>query len=630
MKKFFSLFLILLSSPLLIAQGFTEVSEEAGINHAFRLAVSTFGGGVVVFDYNNDGYEDLYLPGGNDLDHFYHNNGDGTFTNIFDEEMFARTIPVNTQGAAAADIDRDGDKDLIVTTLYDIETQELKPNLLYLNNGNGTFTDVTTQYGLENFVSSTQGASFGDINADGYPDLYIANYINASPKGIPFFTGRAITDGKATAKDWLYINTGGEYFQEVSELYGIDHDGFGFQALFTDWDNDRDLDILIANDFGYEARPNIALLNEFPEKKFSYVELPMRFNYGMNAMGFGVGDFNFDGWMDYYVTNINTSLCAENIDGMRFADVGEELMIAIGRIEKPDFTGIAVSWGANFFDYDHDTDLDLFVAHGSLNPNVRPIPSLFFECLGPRRYFERGTSLKLDDMRIGRGSVTFDYDNDGDLDLLVVNQHAVSNLNDDNLLPARTLLYRNDLIEGNWLKVKLEGVHAEKDGLGSRVEIVVNDRLMIREIDGGSSHISQNSTIAHFGLDDIETVESVVVKWIGGKTQEVKNVSANQQITIRETDEPIFNFDKNALKVYPSLFTENDDVIIEYELERKEPFDISIYDVKGRLIETLNRQNNPAQTGFWVWNVRSDLSPGVYIFQLRTKNIVVAEQAIKM
>lgn len=625
MKRSFTLCLIFSTTQFIIAQRFTEVSESAGINHAYRVDVAAFGGGALVFDYNNDGFEDLYLPGGSDPDQLLHNNGDGTFSNRFEGAGLESTIPLNTQGAAAADIDRDGDKDLIVTTFYYIETKDLSPNLLFLNNGDGTFTDVTRKYGLENFLSSSQGASFGDINADGYPDLYIANFFGTSPQKITILNENTI-DEFATAEDHFFINTGGEYFLEASKVYGINHSGYGFQAVFTDWDNDQDVDILIAHDFGTVAQPNIALRNNFPEKSFSYEEVNLVLNYGMNAMGIAVGDFDFDGWVDYYVTNIFASLCAENHEGQYFTDAGQELGNTIGLIQKRDYTAIPVSWGANFFDYDHDTDLDLFVNNGALNPGSRPIPNLFFECVGDRNYREVGTGLRLDDPRIGRGSVTFDYDNDGDLDLLVVNQHPREP--SLSLPEARTLLYRNDGAEGNWLKVALDGVRAEKNGLGSRVEVMVDGRLLVREIDGGSSHLSQNSTIAHFGLGGAETAESVVVKWIGGKTQELTNVLANQQITIRETEESIFNFEKNSLKVYPSLFTDN--VIIEYELEKEEPIDISVYDVTGRLVKNLTQQNTPAQTGFWHWNIERHLSQGVYIFQLRTKDIVIAEQAIKM
>lgn len=626
MRRNLTLLLIFLSFHLIMAQDFREVSAETGINHVFKIDLATFGGGAAVFDFDKDGFEDIYITGGNAKDALYRNNGDGTFTNVFDKAGLERAIAIHTQGVAAADINRDGYKDLIVTSMYYVEGRELSPNLLFLNNGDGTFKDVTSQFGLDKYKSNSMGATFGDINADGFPDLYVANFIAGPPEDVTIFNEQTITNNNRSAKDFLFINAGGQYFVEASHIYGMNHDGFGFQGIFTDWDNDQDQDLLIANDFGFKAQPNVALRNDFPEKKLVYKAQSLRLNFGMNAMGITVGDHNFDGWMDYFVTNISESLFTVNEGGSSFENAGVRTGLALPFILRPDFQGVPVSWGSNFFDYDNDTDLDLFVCNGALNPDVRPNHNFFFEFVDDGFYTEVGSRKGLDDPRIGRGSVVFDYDNDGDLDLLVVNQTPREPTT--TLPPARCLLYRNDITQGNWLKVKLEGVKAEKDGIGSRVEVMVNGQLLIREIDGGSSHLSQNSTIAHFGLGDAELVESVTVKWIGGKTQELTNVEANQQITIRETEGSVFDFEQNSLKVYPGFFTDN--VMIEYELEKEEPFDISVFDVQGRLIETLTSQACPAQASFWQWNIDRNLAQGVYIFQLRTKNNLIAKRAIKL
>lgn len=605
--------LLLLYASILLGQGFTEVSMEAGINHAFRVDLANFGGGALVFDYDNDGYEDIYLPAGNDIDKLYRNNGDGTFTDAFYGSGFETTMPLHTQGAAAADIDRDGDKDVIVTTLYDKENRDLTPNLLFINNGNGTFTDVTYEYGLSEFKSNSQGATFGDINLDGYPDLYIANYIGESPKGISIFNEQTITNNYAAAFDYFFINSAGKEFIDATAIYGINHNGFGFQALFTDWDNDRDNDILIANDFGYKARANIALVNDYPENSLSYEEDNLRMNYGMNAMGIARGDFDYDGYMDYYVTNIHASLFALNRDnGKSFIDFGVQSGCAISLINNPQYQGVPVSWGCNFFDYDHDTDLDLFVNNGALNPTVRPNPNFFFEN-GPVKYIEVGHEKGVDDPRIGRGSVTFDYDNDGDMDLLVVNQFARE---PTTMIPkARTLLYRNDSTVGNWLKIKLEGRYTEKDGIGSRVEIEVNGRLLIREVDGGSSHLSQNSTIVHFGLGDATDVD-VTVKWLGGHTQVLEGVSTNQQITIAEKELPS-TFDED-ISIIANPNTISQFTLLSYKLPSEENISVDVYDMSGRLIENLIKTNTPTIQGILKWEPTNDIPSGIYIINLTT------------
>ena len=186
--------------------------------------------------------------------------------------------------------------------------------------------------------------------------------------------------------------------------------------------------------------------------------------------------------------------------------------------------------GLIFADFDHDGDLDLFVANGDLNPYCTPMDNFYFE--NKNNQFEQiAYKVGLNHFGLGRGSVVFDLENDGDLDLLVVNQKPVLAYP----VPSRTLLYRNDSISGNWVKVKLQGINAEANGLGSRVKVVCGDRSMIREIDGGgSSHLSQNSTIAHFGLGNATIIDTLEVSWIGGEIQTLTNQPINQLITITE------------------------------------------------------------------------------------------------
>ncbi len=617
---------MLFTATLINAQGFVEVSEEAGINHAFRVDLATFGGGAAILDFDKDGWEDIYLTGGNERDALYRNNGDGTFTNVIETAGFQSTIPIHTQGASAADVNRDGYKDLLITTMYYKEDRDLAPNLLFINNGDGTFTDATEKYGLDRFRSNSMSATFGDFNADGFPDLYVANYFSTSPVGVSIFNDQTITNNYASALDFLFINASGEYFLDASFIYGMRHTGFGFQGVFTDWDNDRDLDILIANDFGFKDTPNIALRNDYPQKSFTNKSNSLQMNFGMNAMGIAPGDYNFDGWTDYFVTNISESLFAVNNEGQIFGNAGIFTGLAIKLISNEEYTGVPVSWGANFFDFDHDKDLDLFVNNGALNPTIRPNHNFFLKNFSGF-YREIGRSIGVDDPRIGRGSAVFDYDNDGDLDLLVVNQHP---RDPTTTLPdARTLLYRNDASEGNWLKIQLEGLRSDKNGIGSRIELISDGQLLIREIDGGSSHMSQNSTIAHFGLGDATSVESVTVKWIGGGEQTIENVAANQLITITESFSDFGQADQNELNIFPTYF--EDQLLIEYALQDEEGFDISVFDIQGKLIRTLISQDKASsRTGFWNWQVQEPLIHGVYIIQLRTPSGVIAKKAMKV
>jgi hypothetical protein len=512
--------------PVMHATGqttFKNVTVESGINHQFVVYEGMFGGGACVFDVNHDGFEDLYITGGMNDDALYLNNGDGTFKNIFKNSGLDITSRYVTQGVAGADINKDGWVDLFITTITikdSVKTIPRAENLLFLNNGDSTFRDVTEEYGLKDLISFSMGVCFGDINADGYPDAYVGNYFQDYDGKLSAINDATIVNANSTAKGYLLRNVNGEYFSNVYSDYGLSYKGFGFGGSFTDFDNDYDLDLFVNHDFGFKATPNVFLQNEYPSNEFINRAKELAMDLQINAMGTAIGDYNFDGFLDYYVTNIrfNRFMVSQGA-GKPYVDKSKELGM--------DY--VSISWGTNFADFDHDTDLDLFVANGDLNPNDVPLPDYYFENINGT-FTEKAPVVGLNDYGVGRGSVVFDMDNDGDLDLLVINQKPVYNYP----VASETHLYRNDGANGNWLKVVLKGTDADTHGIGSRVEIVVGKIKMIREIDGGSSHLSQNSTIAHFGLGPTTAVDSVIVTWTGGKKQVLTNQPVNKLITIIE------------------------------------------------------------------------------------------------
>lgn len=518
---------------------FTDITRQAGIDHQFQVYEGMFGGGICVFDINNDGLEDLYITGGMNSDVLYLNQGEGRFRNIFQGSGLELTGSYVTQGVTSADVDRDGWVDLFITTITSRDSIQKIPraiNLLFLNNGDLTFRDVTAEYRLEPYYSFSTGANFGDVNADGYPDLYVGNYFQEYKGTLSEISDATIVGANQTAKGYLLINRDGKFFINAYEDYGLDHRGFGFGAVFTDYDNDNDQDILVNHDFGYKAVPSYLLQNQFPEKTFLDLSKQLNMDLKINAMGAAVGDYDNNGWLDYFVTNIRFNLFMVNQGpGEPFVDSAEELGMRY----------VTISWGANFADFDHDGDLDLFVANGDLNPNCVPMANFYFENQDGS-FIEKARQMRLNDYGIGRGSIIFDLENDGDMDLLVVNQGPVKPDYPDSSV---TRLYRNDLARDNYLKVALEGVKAESRGIGSRIEVVANNTKMLREVDGGgSSHLSQNSTITHFGLGNASTVDSVIVTWIGGNQQVLTNIDANKLLVIRENPE------KNNLWVAGGIF----------------------------------------------------------------------------
>jgi hypothetical protein len=503
---------------------FKDVTKEAGIDHVFKVFEGFFGGGVCVLDYNNDGFEDIFLAGGMGDDKLYKNNGNGTFTNVYNISGLTPSRKFLTQGAVSADVNKDGFVDIFITTITTKDTLKTIPraeNLLFLNNGNGTFKDATKEYGLAELQCFTTGANFGDFNADGFPDLYVGNYFTEYQGKLNTISDATIVSSTQIAKGQLLLNIEGKRFEDVYEDYGLTHKGFGFGGLFTDFDNDGDQDLIVNHDFGYKRTPNLLLENQYPSKEFVDIAAKKQMDLRINSMTSAVGDYNSDGLMDYFFTNIRFNYF--------MANTGKDNIFE-NRIQTLGMDFMTISWGANFADFDHDADLDLYVTNGDLNPNCVPMGNFYFQNTN-NTFQDKGREMGINDYGIGRGSVIFDMDNDGDMDMVVVNQTPTMHYP----VASYTKLFRNDAAKGNWVKIKLKGVQAESQGIGSRIEIITNGKKMIREIDGGgSSHLSQNSTIAHFGLGNAKEIEKITVYWTGGKSQVLTNQKVNTLIEIVE------------------------------------------------------------------------------------------------
>jgi hypothetical protein len=459
-----------------------------------------------------------------------------------------------TTGVSSADVNKDGFIDLFVTTIASEvdpskKKKTLAPNLLYINNGDGTFSDFSSKYGItkNNFSTSS---SFGDINADGYPDLFVGNYFkNFYFEDSPFNTHNiallnhySINEEYETGDDELFINVEGKYFKEVSDLLLDSGKGYGFGGVFTDFDNDNDLDLFIINDFGETSESNRLLVNQYPDLRFENKSRELKINFGLKSMGVGVGDYNNDNFLDYHVTNIFAGPFIVNRgDGLPFVNLMNNVGTGVNKIKSfNDREAVIIGWGSIFLDYDNDSDLDLFNSNGPINPLVNPIPNTLFENKG--RVYELNEKSGVMDYGIARGSIHFDYDNDGDQDIFVVNQRPVNDMTYRGGVVG-SKLYRNDSSnDNNWLKIKLKGNQSTTRGLGARIRIVCDDLSMIREVDGGSSHASQNSSIIHFGLGEKIKVDSLIVTWPGGKKQYLMDLIPNNLIEIEETiiKEPSF------------------------------------------------------------------------------------------
>lgn len=607
---------------------FTDVTDAAGINHSFEIFQGIFGGGAAVIDFDKDGWEDVFIAGGAGEDQLLRNLGNGTFENVSLKAGFDVLEDFVTQGAAVADVNKDGWPDLFLTTITYVSGNTFgeAPNVLLINDKDGTFSDQSLAYGIVEGTFSS-GASFGDVNRDGYPDIYVSNYFENFEGSLDEFEGPLVNGNTSPAKDLLYINVNGERFVESSASYGIERRGLTFQGLWTDIDNDNDLDILVANDFGNRETPNLVYRNEFPVMAFTEIGADKKFDYGINGMGLGACDINMDGFMDYLVSNIQVSPFFVNQGpDAPFVEQSALRRAAFATVSTDAGNRVVpVSWGVNFFDVDNDMDSDLYLSNGCLNPSLTPNPNLLLENT-EGRFSEYGSVTNTNDHSISRGSIVFDYDHDGDMDLLVVNQKPYQDENIGVELKG-TRLFRNDNSnQNNWLKIKLEGNKSESSGIGSRVEVYVGENMLVKEVYGGSSHESQNSSLLHFGLGAFTSADSVIIKWSGSGKQILTEVAAGQVLAVVE-DAIFVGGDISGLKIYPVPFTDHILLDVPGNLFQESGL-VRILDSRGneiyrRLFPSLDFLGNKV-------DIKHNLSAGVYIVLIETVKGNFQEKILKL
>jgi hypothetical protein len=504
---------------------FSEYSDSAGINHVLKHQ-DFMGGGAAFFDYDNDGDEDLYLTSGRDRDQFYENQGDGTFAEIGVAAGFQMTTDVYTVGVIAGDIDNDGFKDLFVHTRGDSQGGDLVRNLLFYNNGDGTFNEIWEENSQD--IAFTMGANFVDFDLDGLLDIYVVNYV-AVGQFLYDDDGNVSGFDHECFQNTFYKNLGGGSFEKIDN--GLADTGCALAVTSTDFDMDGDLDIYIANDFGEWIQPNKLYQNE--ETSFSEVAENYSADVPMYGMGIAVGDIDEDLDFDYYVSNFGRNSLLEN-NQATFADIANEAGVDDTYIFEDSL--LTVGWGTAFLDIDNDMDLDLYVANGYVpSPDFLPSQLYMNDKLfindGQSNFLDGSLDYGIDNEQVARGMAYADYDNDGDLDIVSVVLNVPIGANN-----WYTRLFKNNKgNEKNWLQMNLEGVEVNRDAVGSKVFLHANGRTLLREVSGGSSHASHNSQRLHFGLEDATTIDSIEVIWTGGQRQQtIYDVAVNQLIDIQE------------------------------------------------------------------------------------------------
>lgn len=497
-----------------------------------RYLIETMGGGGGFIDYNGDGLLDIYLicysqtpqpAGASKLkDVLYRNNGDGTFSDVTESAGIANGML--GMGLAVGDYDNDGWPDLYITGYG--------ASKLYRNSGKGTFTDVTGQAGVNNSLWGTSAAFF-DYDNDGYLDLFVCNYLTYDEKNLPctFYDGKPyclIQNFKGSASR-LFHNNGDGTFADVSEKARIANPkGKGLGVVALDYDNDGRLDIFQAND----AAANFLYHNN-GAGTFSEVALEagVAFDPNGNArggMGVDAEDLDGDGYLEIFVANFSgetNALFHNDKDGL-FTEITNKM--GLGTISIP-----LSGFGSRFFDYNNDGLVDLFVHNGHPFEPINKIfpettytePPFLFENTG--KGFrdvaaEHGTPLKK--LYAGRGLAVGDLDNDGDSDLLLMNVGEP---------PA---LLRNDGGNGNhWLGINLVGTKSNRDAVGAKVTVMAGGRRRSKQRLGGTSYCSASDERLLFGLGATAKINEVEVRWPSGEISTLKHVRANQYLTIKES-----------------------------------------------------------------------------------------------
>ena len=532
-------------------QQFIKSNDSAGINTNFAQKSFNGGGGAWV-DLDNDGDDDLYLVGGDQKDKIYINNADGTFDELITDDL-SITEAFYTTGVTYGDIDNDGDKDIFVNTFFS-DTEEFCKNLLYINNGDLTFTE-SWEWERDEDKSMTMGSVFIDYNLDGLLDIYTVSYVEV----IQFtYDENEMINGfdHECFSNRLYRNDGNLNFTDVTEEQLLGDSGCALAVTASDYDNDHDLDILIGNDFGPFLQGNRMYQNDRENNVFVDNSENIGADTEMFSMGIAVADYDNDLDLDYYISNLAANVLLDNDSGT-FTDVADEAN-ATSTYSVNDST-LAVSWGNLFADIDNDGDEDLYVSNGyvpapaTLVNNSVLDPDRLFINNGDKTFTMVDTAVGIDNSKPARGAFYSDYDLDGDIDIfsVVFDKPNLGEINESILFENVT---END---NNWIGIKLEGTQVNRDAYGSKVYVHTPQNTYLRELSGGASFCSQHTSVLHIGIGQEEIIDSVVVIWTGGKNYQTEtNISTNSISTIIENEiVNVHEYSVDELLIYPNPTT---------------------------------------------------------------------------
>jgi hypothetical protein len=518
-----------------------DATEQTGITFQHmhggsgtQYIVEAMTAGVATFDYDGDGWLDIYFLNGaplrgTEVDYtprnaLYRNEGGWRFRDVTQEAGVGD--PGFGLGVVAGDYDSDGDADLYVNNYG--------PNVFFRNNGDGTFTDATAELNLADGNKVGAGASFLDMDADGDLDLYSANYVKFTYESHPHRVIGGLPRAPSPLDfepetDTLYCNNGDGTFTDVTVESGIArHSGNGMGMAAGDCDNDGDVDVFICND----VRKNFLFQNDGNghfEEVGSLVGVAYNFRGRANgSMGSDCGDYDNDGWLDFFMTSYQAEMPVlyRNLGNGRFEDVA--LKAGVGASCQPH-----VNWGNGFADFDNDGDRDIFVANGHIeelahlidDTTAYRVPNAVFLNQGNGKFVDVSASAGsgMSVTASSRGTALDDLDNDGDLDVVVQNAQE------------RPTLLCNQTENGHhWIQFRLIGTGVNREAVGTRVVLTAGDLTQTAEVHSGRGYQSHHGTRLHFGLGRQDRVDRIEIRWLGGDVEVMQDVAADQLLTVIE------------------------------------------------------------------------------------------------
>jgi hypothetical protein len=547
---------------------FVDVASSLNINGT--TGNTYLGNGISFVDFNNDGWDDLSINtgSGTNIKFFQNNQGQFTLVNFNLGPLSYQTKQINW-----VDIDNDGDKDLFITS-------DTNGNRLFENLGGMNFQNISVASGMNVMNMESYGASWGDYNNDGFLDVFISN--------------RSLTFSNK-----LYKNNGDNTFTDVTVSAGISTSGnMSFCSAFLDINNDGLQDIYVSNDkYGF---PNLLYKNN-GNNTFTDISISSQSNVSIDAMSVTVDDFNNDGLQDIYITNTqNGNVLLKNNGDETFTDIAS----SSGTLFN------SIGWGASFFDADNDMDLDLYVS-GEFDDSVPIFLSAAFYLNNNDETFSLKNESFENDTRKSYSNAIGDFDNNGLTDIVV------SNINFENIF-----LWQNEsVVPNNWLKVNLEGTLSNKDGIGSTIEISIENQKQYRYTHCGEGYLSQNSNTEFFGLGENTFVDYVKVTWLSGNQDIFYNVDANQVLNIEEGSSPVLDLNQvenTIFKIFPNPVK---DLITIESLDTINR--IEFFTVNGRKINfEYNNSFNSIDVSF--------LKSGCYIMKLYKGTNIYYKKIIKI